>query len=61
MKHLFSGLIRFFNRDYEKEMIVKYLSDSSDLCDLERRMKQIDLGNAPFQTRGGFISRGYHL
>ena len=33
-----------------RQLIDEYLSDSSDLVDLERRMRQIDRGQAPWHV-----------
>ena len=40
-------LSKFFESNRDREY--KYLSDSVDLIDLERRMKEIEKGIAPFQ------------
>jgi hypothetical protein len=39
----------FTTRDYQKEVTEAYLAEATDLADLERRMRQMDRGQAPWQ------------
>lgn len=39
----------FTTRDYQKEVRDSYLAEATDLIDLERRMRQMDRGQAPWQ------------
>ena len=34
----------------DRQLVDEYLGEATDLVDLERRMRQIDRGQAPFQT-----------
>ena len=48
MVNFFSKLKKFFLID-SKELEYRYLCEAVDRVDLERRMREIDLGKAPFQ------------
>lgn len=39
----------FTTRDYNKQMSDEYLAEATDLIDLERRQRQMDRGQAPWQ------------
>jgi uncharacterized protein YjiS (DUF1127 family) len=43
----------------EKKRIEEYLADSANLVDLENRIKEVDLGNAPWQKRAKMFSQGW--
>jgi hypothetical protein len=47
IKRFFEKL--FVIRDYNKQMSDEYLAEATDLIDLERRMRQMDRGQAPWQ------------
>jgi len=36
----------------------KYLEASTDICDLERRLKNIQRGSAPYQLKDNYSHRG---
>lgn len=46
-------------QDQEKIKINSYLSESTDMVDLERRMRQIDRGQAPWQQNAINKARGW--
>lgn len=43
----------------EKDRINEYLSDSSDLTDLENRIRRIDRGQAPWQLQAAQLMKGW--
>jgi hypothetical protein len=43
-------LLNLFTFDYRKEVEYEYLSRSTDLCDLERRQKNIIYGMKDWRT-----------
>lgn len=47
IKKFFKSL--FVARDYHTELKDAYLAEATDLIDLERRMRQMDRGQAPWQ------------
>jgi hypothetical protein len=49
IKRFFSRL--FTARDYYKDIKEAYLAESTDLVDLERRVRQMDRGQAPWQQQ----------
>jgi hypothetical protein len=46
-------------QDQEKIKINEYLSESVDMADLERRIRQIDRGQAPWQKNAINRARGW--
>lgn len=48
-----------FKTNTEKNRIDEYLADSSDLVDLENRIKNVDRGLAPWQTRNKTFAQGW--
>lgn len=46
-------------QDQEKIKINEYLSESVDMADLERRIRQIDRGQAPWQKNSINRARGW--
>ena len=48
-----------FKQNTEKNKIDEYLADSSDLVDLENRIKNVDKGLAPWQTRNKTFAQGW--
>lgn len=46
-------------QDQERIKINSYLSESTDMVDLERRMRQIDRGQAPWQQNAINKARGW--
>ena len=53
IKRFFENLIT--PRDYQKDIKDEYLAEATDLVDLERRMRQIDRGQAPWQVNKNLI------
>jgi hypothetical protein len=49
MRNLFKKIKLFVNYSYRQDLENRFLSDSIDLADLERRQQQIMRGQAPFQ------------
>lgn len=50
---------KLFKANTEQNRIDEYLADSSDLVDLENRIKNVDKGLAPWQTRNKTIAQGW--
>ena len=42
IKKLLNQIVYIFSYNYDKRQIEKYLAKSSDLADLEHRMKELD-------------------
>ena len=42
IKKLLNKIVNVFSYDYDKKQIEKYLAQSSDLTDLENRIKELD-------------------
>lgn len=51
-------IINFIN-NFSKSEEQQYLENSSDICDLENRMKNLKYGNAPFQIRNDTVLKSY--
>jgi len=49
MINFLKNLFKFDSRSAEQKEIETWLSNSSDLADLERRQKQLQRGTAPMQ------------
>lgn len=52
---------KLFKVNTEKNKIDEYLADSADLVDLENRIKNIDLGLAPWQIRNKTFVQGWSV
>ena len=52
---------KLFRTNTEKNRINEYLADSSDLVDLENRIKNVDRGLAPWQLRNKTYLQGWAL
>jgi hypothetical protein len=50
MKSLFESILDFFTPGQDRDE--RYLADSVDVYDLERRMRQLDAGRESFYTQG---------
>lgn len=55
---LLQKITDWLTTDWEKQRIHDYLASSTDTVDLERRMKQIDRGQAPWQSQYYYKARG---
>lgn len=51
-------ILKWLTEDWEQLLAYNYYVESSDLSDLERRMRQVERGHAPWQKKGGFRARG---
>jgi len=52
--------LRRSSYDDHRKQVDDYLSDASDLADIERRIRQMDRGQAPWQLRNtNFNLRGW--
>lgn len=54
----FRKLIEWITTDWEQLRTYNYYASSSDLTDLERRMRQVERGQAPWQRTNNFRSKG---
>lgn len=57
----FSFFKNIFKVKTEKNKIEEYLADSANLVDLENRLKNVDLGLAPWQIRARNFAQGWAL
>lgn len=51
-------LLEWFLRDHEGQRIERYLSESTDLVELEYRQRKITRGEAPWQKTGITKAKG---
>ena len=49
IKKLLKQITNLFSFDYDKKKIEKYLAQSTDLADLESRMKELDRSGAYYK------------
>ena len=49
----------FTTRDWTTEAREEYLAEAHDLVDLERRMRQLDRGQAPWQVEANNNLKGW--
>lgn len=54
----FRKLLDWITTDWEQLRTYNYYAASSDLTDLERRMRQVERGQAPWQRNGKYNARG---
>lgn len=60
LKKITSAIGNWLYADAKKQQVEDYLSNSTDMADLERRIKQIERGQAPWQKYNLHGARGIY-
>jgi hypothetical protein len=60
MRNTLKKFFNYFRPRTEEERVYEWLSESSDLVDLERRQRALARNQAPFQTSSNMRAKGYY-
>ena len=54
-----AGLFKFNKKDTARDRATEWLNESTDIVDLERRLKMLDMNQAPWQLQAKTFSYGW--
>ena len=59
LREAISGLFKFEKKDNTRDRATEWLNESTDIVDLERRLRLLDMNQAPWQLQAKTFSYGW--